>query len=279
MDTEPCEFCGYEVPLSWNYCPHCARPGRFPNVRATQVDDEREALDQRYQAALNEATRRGCRGVLDSFETAAAGSKAVINRRLEEIERLSSSDQELYSTYYKLLDAQARLPHGNQWDRLRGLADEALFNGYRGEIRFAALSLDGTGLPAYGECTFVLRDDMISHRASVFEENSALFMERHNYKAPPGHRAPWAERSRLSVAKIAGDLAPTTSPTDFPGLLLLPGGKPEEDRFVEVHIWGPISRRGCERVVLATGARPPQKSRLKALKKRLGDVGVPVEVR
>ena len=67
-------------------------------------------------------------------------------RPTRELDRLVSSDQELIPSYYGLLAGQVRLPHGNEWDRLRGIADEALFLGYKEHIRFAALSMDGQGL-------------------------------------------------------------------------------------------------------------------------------------
>ena len=54
---------------------------------------------------------------------------------------------------------------------MRVFADDALFPGYKEQIRFAALSLDGKGLSSYGECTLILRDHMIAHRASVLEGN------------------------------------------------------------------------------------------------------------
>lgn len=71
-------------------------------------------------------------------------------RPIRELDRLSASDQELIPSFYGLLAGQVRLPHGNRWDGLRGIADEALFPGYKEHMRFAALSLDGAGLT--GQC-------------------------------------------------------------------------------------------------------------------------------
>lgn len=277
MSSTSCKDCGNEVPLSWNYCPHCGKPGLFPNVRAAQMAPEQKALDARYQAAVLAAKERGCRKVAEAFEAEAGRSKAVISRSLRETEILAASDQELYTTYYKKLGAQARVPHGNKWDRLRGHADEELFPNYREDIRFGALSLDGAGIPSYGDCTLVLRDDMISHRASVFEENSALFMESHGYEAPPGYRADWQNRGKLCVAKLAEEIHPTTAPEQFIGILLRPGSTPEEDRFVEVHIWGPISRRTLESIHLQAGLKT-RRTFIKALRERLAEAGVTLEM-
>jgi hypothetical protein len=243
-------------------------------VRAAQVPAERSALERRYQAALRDAKGRGAEADVARFEAAVAGSKAVIARPMRELDRLATSDKELFSTYYKLLGGEVRLPHGNQWDRLRGLADEALFPGYREEIRFAALTLDGAGPSGYGECSFVLREDMIAHRASVFETNSAIFMKRRAYEPPAGHRAIWDERAKLCVAKIADSIRSGTPEDQFQGMLLRPGATSEEDDFVEVHIWGPMSLRTVEQVTMpATG----KKAVREALRDRLKGLAVTLE--
>jgi hypothetical protein len=249
----------------------------FPNVRAAEVPAERAALDTRYQAALQKAESCGARKAVEDFETAARGSRAVISRPFRELERLSSSDKEMVSTFYQLIRGEVRLPHDNKWDILRGLADEALFPGSRESIRFAALSLDGRGLPHYGDCSFVLQESMIAHRASVYEENSAVAMKKHAYEPPPGYRATWEERGKLCVAKLGGGIQAATAPAELPGLLLQPGAAPEEDRFVEVHIWGPMTVRTMERAT-AAAPRRGQRSAHSAIGARLRAVGVAWEV-
>ena len=238
---------------------------------------ERAALEARYQASLKDAESRGARKVLDDFEAAARGSKAVITLPFRELERLSSSDKEIFSTFYQLIRGEVVPPHGNKWASLRRLADEALFPGTRESIRFAVLSLDGAGLPHYGDCSFVLRESMIAHRASVYEENSAVLMKKHAYMPPPGHRATWGERSKLCAAKLGKEVESSTMPAEFPGLLLRPGATSEEDRFVEVHIWGPITIHTIERVVVVA-PRKGQRSAYNAFRDRLRAVGVTWEV-
>lgn len=274
MSSNPCEYCGNEVPPSWHYCPHCARPALFPNVKAAQVPAEKEALERRYQNARREASNRGADADIEKFETALANSKAVIARSYREVDRLAASDKELYSTYYKLLGAESRLPDGDQWDPLRRLAEETLFPNYKEEIRFAALSLAEVGLSNYGECSLVLRDDMITHRASVFEENPALFLKRHSYRLRPGHRAVWEERAKLCVAKLVEAIGPGTPEGQFASILLRPGATSGEDDFVEVHIWGPMSLRTVERILMPT---PSKKAFRRALRDRLKDLDVIME--
>lgn len=232
-------------------CPHCARPGLFTNVDEAGLPAERRALRKRYRAATERAAARGCADKARRFEEKLADSRAVVNRSGLETARLASSERELFSTFYQLLKAEVRLPTGESWDRLRRIADEALFPGYKEKIRFAALSLDRRGLVSYGDCTLLLREPMISHRASVYLENSTLFLRRHHYDPPLGFRATWEERAKLCVAKVAERLEPSTAETDFPTLLLRQGATSAEDEFVEVHIWGPLSVHCIDAVLVA----------------------------
>jgi hypothetical protein len=273
-EPPPCKDCGNSVPPFSHYCPHCARPALFPNVRAAQIPAEREALERRYQEARRDASSRDADADIGRFETAVASSKAVIARSFTELDRLAASDKELFPTFYRLLGEEVRLPHGNQWDVLRRIADEALFPGYKEEIRFAALSLDEAGLSSYGVCSFVLREDMIAHRASVFEENSTVFLQRNAYEPPLGHRATWEDRAKLCVAKLAGRIGPGMPETQFPSILLRTGATSAQDDFVEVHIWGPMSLRTVERILMP---KPRKKAFWKALRDRLQGLDVKLE--
>jgi hypothetical protein len=272
-----CSECGNEIPQPVERCPHCGRPGYYWNVIAANEADERAALERRYQAAQREATSRKAEGALQDFENSIADSKAVIARSESDVLRLASSNRQLYSTYYQLLEAGVRLPEGNQWDVLRELADTVLFPGYKKEMRFAALSLDGVGVSNYGSCSIVLRDEMIAHRASVFEENSALFMERRrikisrNPKLPKGYRATWGERAKLGVAKLSRKVDATTRSDKYSGLLLTQGATSEDDEFIEVHIWGPMTALTMERVIV-TDPKPRHRATIvKAIKAKLAN--------
>src|ERR1022692_1241272 len=110
MDRCNFEDCGHELPVRADRCPHCGRPGLFPNVRAAQQPDELSELERRYARARAEIQGRGCDGVADAFERAIASSHAIIARPLSEVERLARNDREGYSTYYKAIEGEARLP-------------------------------------------------------------------------------------------------------------------------------------------------------------------------
>src|SRR5256714_6988714 len=271
----PCPECGNEIQQPADRCPHCGRPGYYWNVIAVKDAAERATLERRYQAAKKEASSRKADAVLQDFENALADSQAVIARSQSEVLRLANSHRQLYATYYQLIEAGVRLPEGDQWDVLRELADTVLFPGYKKEMRFAALSLDGVGLPNYGSCSIVLRANMVAHRASVFEENSALFMERRGIKIsrdpklPKGYRATWDERAKLGVAKLSRKVDSATHSDKYSGLLLKQGATSEDDEFIEVHIGGPMTVLTMERVIV-TDPKPHHRATIvKAIKAKL----------
>lgn len=251
-----CTACGNYIPLAESICPHCARPALYPNVKVAQSAGEKDALRQRYSQKVKEIKYNGCNDALQRFEKALKKSNAVIARSVSEARRLAKSDSEGYATYYQLAEAQLRFPSGDKWDTLRRVVDSAVFPGYGEKIRFGALSMDGCGLLNYGECFLVLREDMIAHRSTVFEENTALFMDNHDIKMseadnlPKGYRATWDERDKLCVCKLADKLTPTSDLPDFSRLLIQQGKTTEDDDFVEVHTWGPLTVRSLDCVVI-----------------------------
>jgi len=251
-DTETCRHCSFNIPDSWSYCPHCARPGLYQNVRKAAKSGERRALLKRYKKATQDAKARKADKALDRFEREVdKRSKAVINRDFAEVDRLSTSDRELYSTYYKLLDSDLKLPKGEKSDSLRPVAERAMFPGYQREIRFAALTLDGVGLSNYGKCSIILRTDMIAHRASVFEENCVLFMDRHAiriadaHRLPPGYRADWNDRKKLCAAKAYSRIQKGTRTRRFRLVAASSGAKQRGRRFCRSAHLGFVQHSRC----------------------------------
>ncbi len=248
-----------------------------------EANKERKALTRRYDKVIADVIRSGFAGTVRDLENRAGRSKAVIARGLDETLRLAEGEHSIYGTYHQMTNSGLRIPEGSKWDPLRNIADDALFGSYKKEIRFAALSLDGLGIARYGDCFWVLREEMIAHRASVFEENSVMFLVRRGIrisqvsKVPAGYRATWEERSKLCVAKLGGKIDGHTSAGDFRELLLRQGSTPEEDEIVEVHVGGPMTVRTLERVILKRGTR--RSTTGKALCAKLEKYGVKTEGR
>ena len=281
--TRQCPLCNNSFPLSVSLCPHCGRPSYYPNVDTANDVSERDALNERYTLAHEEAVRRGTDASLKSFETALADSKAITARSAVEVHRLATDTNEVYATYYQLTEAEVRLPDGDKWDVLRRVADSAFFPGYVKDIRFAALSLDESGPSNYGSCSITWRTDMIAHRASVSEENSTLFVDHHNilmkeaHQLPPGYRATWDERAKLCVAKLSGKIDAATRPDEYFAILLRQGATSADDEFVEVHIWGPLTILAVEQITLNSRANRAERAIIKATNESLRKFGVKVK--
>jgi hypothetical protein len=253
-------------------------------VTAAEEPEEQAALQRRYDSAIAESASRGVSDVLLELKDAIARSLAVISRPLGEVQRLATSDKQLYATFYQLLRAGVRLPGGAKWDILRAVADEALFPGYKEEIRFGALTLDSRGVSSYGGCHLILRTDMVQHRATAFEENSTMWMKHHDIKMaeadnlPRGYRSTWDDRDKLGVAKLAINLAPTTRSEEFSSILMKQAASSDADEFIEVHICGPLTIRSFDHATLPVGATRAQRVICRKLVTDLANFGIQVEV-
>lgn len=277
----PNRRCRFEIAPHLVRCVVCGADVGFPNVRAAEDPREKAALTDRYKQAVAESRMRKCEPKVRAFLHAVNNSQAVINRSLGAVSHLCSSDTELYSTFSKSVGAEARLPQNNAWDIGRASVEGALFPEYRDEIRFGTLTINGQGAKGYGEVSVLLKDESIRTRTTVFEENPFTFMRRHDIVAgaaiPPGYRAIWADRGQLAVAKLEAKLSPTTPNGDFAGLLL--GTGPGTDtEMIEVHVYGPIHRRGISEVVLDAPRRTADRALLAAMKESLVAIGAKVRV-
>lgn len=279
MSSQVCHNCTGSIAESSATCPHCGSPLIAPNVRAARSADNLALLNERYTAATEVSTDLGLGDQIAALERSIESSVAVIARSLEEVRRLASSEKQLYGTYYRQIDSQIRLPDGDNWEVLRRLADSLLFPGYEKEIGFAALSLDGRGLWAFGDCSIQLRESMISNRSSVFVGNSATFFRDHDYTpdAALGYRADWERRGVLCVAKLAPRLDSCTESDGFARLLLEQSAS-GTDEFVEVHIYGPFSINTIEAVRIRTEMLDHRPSVAPVLESQLREHGVRLEV-
>lgn len=265
------------------FCPGCGYAIPPPNVRAAQKPEEVAALNRRLRDAEASALRRGCGELLPHFRAAILrDSQAVVCRDLSVAQRLLSSENELYATFYQSVRGGARRPENNLHDPIRERIDIALFPHYHEHIRFAALSLDGRGLIGYGNCCIVLKNVSIEDRATVFEDNSASLLRKLKIgiadPIPFGYRATWGNRDILAAAKLSAGIETTTKATDFPGLLVQSTPDRKGDSFIEVHIYGPFTVHSVERVLINSGLKRRANSVIATdLRRKLRGFGIPVE--
>ena len=103
--------------------------------------------------------------------------------------------------------------------------------------------MDGKGAISYGDFSMVLKTEMIKHRTTVFENNTASFSVSHKLPAggpvPAGYRAPWDSRGDLAASELVSKINASTTDADFAEILLSPGTTSSAD-IIEVHIYGGI---------------------------------------
>lgn len=203
----------------------------------------------------------------------ATRSRVAISRDSSEVFRLASGDDQLYTTFYRLIQAGVRLPADPKWNTERLNADIKMFPYYHGEVRMGALTLDNAGLLHYGDCHLIMNTAMIDFRTTLFTENTAAFSAK-NSVIPSGHRATWENRGRLAVAKLGPTVTPLTTTADLPAILKNDRTNTSDDSFLEAHLYGSVSMRTVEIVGISLAKKPAV--RVKALREKLKKRGVPL---
>jgi len=274
-----CTECGSTIPHDRIACPTCGTHAGFPNVREVSSAGEKDALDRRYNKAIKDAQADGRDVRLEELSQAGKDTRAVIAIDLDYLAGFITKDEALYSTYALMVSGEIRKAASGVNDRKRRGIEGFFFGSYADEIRYAALSLDGKGLSSYGLFTLVLKDVAVKARATLLEENSFKFYDKHKDRIPDnfpqGYRAVWGERYKLAVAKLADRVTTKTVKHDFPGILLSCTGNRATDDFIEVHIYGAFDNAAVESVVGNSNASSKaDKAQLVAIKEKLINKGV-----
>jgi hypothetical protein len=272
-----CAKCGTDVPNNELACPCCYTPAGFPNVKMAAA--EAPALAQRLKAVQQRAQKRGVARQLEAFENAVAGAQSVISVDVGFLGTLLQSPKALYAAYQDQVDAGTRLRATPADDRNRTAVEGTLFGSWGRSISYAALSLDGRGLLSYGPLSIQLKEAAVEDRASVLEENSYHFVQRHRLVAgdplPLGFRAPWRTRGHVASAKLGDKVKQSTQAKEYARLLLSSGTSRSDDDFVEVHLFGPFNRDAIAHIsVLETPRNPPDQVLLDAVRPHATTVGI-----
>lgn len=219
--------------------------------------EEQEALDDRYFRAVTDASDRGVANEIETFEQVMMKSEAVVAMSVDLLRTLATKSNSLYSNYQLTVRAQLRRPALLGFDQHRSSVDGKLWGVAAESIRYAALSLDKSGVASYGDCSVVLKESHIAHRASVLEENAFAFVDKvkHSEPLPLGYRSPWRDRHKLAIAKCSQNVQLGMNERDFASLLLFNGAGRTADDFMEVHIYGPFDFNAVESIRIATAKR------------------------
>ena len=258
-----CEHCGNTFPDSRNNCPHCAKPQIFPNVSKANSVLHKSRLDERFNRKRQECEADGRADVFERFQTAAAGSHALFACPLLKLHREVASGTEIFETYYQLEELRLRGTLFGQldWERLRPQAEIELLGSHHHieNLHYACLSIDWDALSSYGDCIVRLDEQMIAHRASCFEGNTAvIFFVYGNFD----HylRSSWSDRGKLAATVFADQLQSGISDSEFPKILVSPGVDAVDDAFIEVHVFGTLTARSFSEVRFSDRCSGPRES-------------------
>lgn len=210
-------------------------------------------LDRHYNAAVADGVSRGAKAKLDALEAILRASIATINIDPKLFYNMAAGQN--YISYYRALRDDLREIAEEQYHTQRSKVDDVIHPGYPEAILYAALSPDGRGLTNYGPITLHLLEVSISDRSSVMRENSFDFFDRNdlgarNAKEEPGWRSVWDSRYKLGVAHLASAMTSSTALHDIPNYILSSGTARDDDRYMEVHIYGELSWQALSCVVL-----------------------------
>lgn len=247
-----CVKCKSEVPEVDDKCPTCGWYAGAPNVRAANRNDEVKALEARYSEATQQANLSGREAAVMSFDSNMRLTCAVVNVDLAFLHQFITDDKLTYRSYELSVKGQARKPAKRQDDRDRTTVGAMLFGSYAEKIRYAALSLDGSGPVSWGPYAIRVKEIAIADRASLLEDNSYNFVAKHKLQPrgeiPLGYVTAWPNRHKLAVAKLADQVAAGTTESTHPRILLFSTGNRATDDFIEVHIYGGFDNKAIESV-------------------------------
>ena len=265
-----CIQCESEISPHVIECDQCGYQLGYPNVRHAQRINEVQALSDRYASAVEDTENRSCDDVREEFENWVTNStRPVICRRWGTIAPILSKPRDLFRTFYELVDSGDRAPFDNEFDQARQAVDATFFPYFYQNVNFAALAGDGLGPASYGDCHFTFKEASVSHRATVFEENTLVFCRKHEVivgqPPPAGFLTTWEKRAQLAVVKLASKLDQTTTSADFAGILLIQTGKTDSDEFIECHIFGRLTISNIE----SFRAKNPKQKADQVLAKRI----------
>ena len=177
-----CQRCDFQhSQLNLTTCQSCGNDLGPPNVNEISTQDEFDALQTRYDKAKQTLNDDGNQAILSEFEDFVLKEvNAVLNVSFDAICSCFVDNGSAYKSYYRLLENGDRIIADLINDKRRNTVDSILWGSHKRNMIFAALSADNIGLRSYGNCCVVLNENSIKYRTSLLEENSFVFVKKHN---------------------------------------------------------------------------------------------------
>lgn len=251
--------CGHSFPMTCGACPHCGRQ-YFPNVSIACSPLEMRKLESRFAKAMEESGLNGSLSEFEDFKSECEKSHAVFAVTLERLFYQVGLETQVVQTYHQLEKSRLRetVDALRNWATLRPQAEAELLGSisHIEQLHYACLSLDWRTPSGYGDCVIRLKEGMILHRSSCFEGNTAvLYDELRSFENCL--RSSWRDRGKLAAVVFSGRLRSGLRRDEFAGVLVQRGESSPQDKFIEVHVFGPMTIRTFEEVKLPSREKNP----------------------
>jgi hypothetical protein len=219
------------------------------------------------------ADKRECEKIVAEFEYQTSQSQAVICCDFSKLLPMIQAGSRFpnFDHLFNLWFLQEASGASIDWVELRATAEGKILGSKKNmdKLHYACLTLNGEGLPHYGNCEILLREEMIAHRVLVIRENSAAYFQD-NTSFSGAMRSDWQRRAKLCVVKHVDALSNDSRLDSFHGILLKPGAKVgaekgTDDVFVELVILGDLTMRSFKKITIRSEITPREESQLKDL--------------
>lgn len=237
-----CPTCSHTIEFHETHCSRCDEFVGYPTRRTAEQEDNLRALSERHDQALQNFRDRDLGDLPDVLSDVTKAARPTISMPFNACDNILRGEK--YRNYHQEVAINRRSlaqpdDHGN-----RDMVGSKLFPAFHQHVAYAVLSPDGTGPTSYGSVAVRWEVDSryLGQRIVLLEQNSYHFFETHELghieaREPPGYRAIWEDRCKLSIAKLESLLTPSTSHDDIPNILLQKGTDRQTDEFIEVAIY------------------------------------------
>jgi hypothetical protein len=238
-------------------CRACGESLGAVNVNIVSDIYFQEGLKKRYAAVLKEVSKRDKLAEVQRLEEAVEQKgQAVINMPLEILFKVVN-ESDAYLSYQRGVEQGKIYARAFNEEIFQCVIEGVLYGVSGKDVVYAALSLDDNGVSFYGDVSVVLKTQQIARRTTVFEKDTfPLYNEliesgwKPNKIIPSGHCGTWRERAVVVLIKHSIAVAEMKSLPDFARLILKSDDKDYDDDFIELHIWGNITKLNLEKVTL-----------------------------
>lgn len=217
--------------------PTCA----CPIIRVATQPNYTEELKKRYESAKSQSSSPI---LVERIEQLLENSCVAVNL---DILTLLEVINDFYKNRYERDEnkGHGRFELATEVEKTstRKTIDNCLFGVCGIYVHYAALSPDGWGLSAYGNCTIEFSTKKITENCviSLLIENSRNFVKNHpcdhdSIYPPPGHTSGWPERHQLAVVKLSGQLDSNVSEEQLRLLLFEDTMNKDKDVFIEIYL-------------------------------------------